>query len=280
MQNTSSYRKPVIYVKLPSEGKWWAPGSLELEGDGTEVGIRPMTVRDEMMLRTPDALMNGEAVINILKSCCPAIKDPWQCPSMDMDTLLLGIRIATYGAEMTITSTVPVANEVYTWTFDCSRGLELINQNSFQSDHQLSDGTVIHIRPLNYKITTNLNIKNYEQAKLADNIQKSTNNESQKLEEIQKAFMNITNLTIKNIADQITKVTHPDYELTSSQDIYNWVLDIPAPVANEIKTKIQSQKSIGTLPPIEIATPDELIKKGAPGTFKQTITLDFSNFFA
>lgn len=279
MQNHTSYRKPAIFIKLPSQGQWWAPGSITFEGDGAEIGVRPMTVRDEMMLRTPDALMNGEAVTSVIKSCCPAISDPWHCPSMDMDTILLGIRLATYGDSMDITTTIPVTNDVYTWKFDCSRGLDLIDKKPFESLHKLSDGTVVEIRPMNYKTITDLNMRNYEQAKLADNIQKSQNSETKKLEEIQKAFKNITNLTIKNLADQIIKVTSADFELTTGTDILNWVSDIPAPIANEIKQKVQSQKSIGTLPTISVDVPQEMVDKGAPKTIKHTLTLDFSNFF-
>ena len=100
------FRKPEIYMKLPSQGRWYPPGVLELNEAG-EVGIMAMTARDEMIVRTPDALLNGQATVDVIKSCVPAISDPWCIPQMDIDTILLGIRIATYGSGMDFTTAPP-----------------------------------------------------------------------------------------------------------------------------------------------------------------------------
>ena len=68
-----------------------------------EIGIFPMTARDELVLKTPDALLNGASTVEVINSCVPAITDAWEIPSVDMDALLIGIRIATYGENMDIT---------------------------------------------------------------------------------------------------------------------------------------------------------------------------------
>lgn len=280
MQNKASYRRSVIYITLPSQGKWWTPGSIEFEGNGTEIGVRPMTVRDEMNLRTPDALMNGEAVVNTIRSCCPAIKDPWSCPNIDLDTILIGIRIATYGNTMDINARIPTTDQDHKMTVDLNQAMDEVDKTPFETTHQLQDGTVIEIKPLNYKTVTDINLKNYEQARLADSISKSQSSEAFKIAEIQKAFMNVTAMTVKTIADQINSVKFDDVELTSSMDIQNWVGDIPAPLANEIRNVLQSQRQKGTLKPLTIQTPQEYVDKGAPATFQQSISMDYSNFFA
>jgi hypothetical protein len=63
-----------------------------------------MTAKDELMLKTPDALMNGQATVEVIKSCVPSIKNPWHMPSIDIDTILIAIRIATYGENMEFSS--------------------------------------------------------------------------------------------------------------------------------------------------------------------------------
>ena len=35
-----------------------------------------MTPKDKMAIRNPDALLNGDAVIRVVKSCIPNIKKP------------------------------------------------------------------------------------------------------------------------------------------------------------------------------------------------------------
>ena len=88
------FRKPEVYVELPSRGNYYKPGILDLPPNG-EVGIFPMTARDELVLKTPDALLNGASTVEVINSCVPAITDAWEIPSVDMDALLIGIRIAT-----------------------------------------------------------------------------------------------------------------------------------------------------------------------------------------
>ena len=90
-QNTSNplqkyFRQPKLHVRLPSGGKYYPPGALDLPESG-EVAIYPLTAKDELLLKTPDSLMNGTATADVIKSCVPAIKNPWYMPSLDVDAL-------------------------------------------------------------------------------------------------------------------------------------------------------------------------------------------------
>ena len=104
------FRQPALYIKLPSEGKYWPQGSLDLPVTG-EIPVYPMTARDEITLRTPDALMNGAGVVEVLQSCCPSITNAWKMPSIDVDTVLIAIRVASYGYEMPIDTKCPHCGE-------------------------------------------------------------------------------------------------------------------------------------------------------------------------
>jgi len=277
MQNNNTFRTPSVYISLPSKGQYWPQGSIDIQSPTGELAVQSMTVRDEMSLKTPDALMNGVAVVNVIQSCCPEIKDAWQVPSMDLDTILVAIRIATYGESLEVRSLVPVVNETHTFAVNLNSVVDSIINRPFVEDHQLSDGTVIKIKPMSYRGVTDANLKNYEQARLADSIQKSNLNESEKLKEIQKAFNNITNMTIDNMVSQIASIQYNNEPIT---DIKGFVSNIPAKTANEIKTVLNSQKDIGTIPHQKVPTPKEFVEKGAPESYDQAITLDYANFFA
>ena len=66
------FRRPAIYVQLPSGGKFNEPGELEIPENG-ESPVYPMTAKDEILMRTPDALMNGATTVEVIQSCCPNI---------------------------------------------------------------------------------------------------------------------------------------------------------------------------------------------------------------
>ena len=89
------FRQAAIHITLPSNGDY-PPHVITPSATG-EFPVMPMTAKDEIKFKTPDALMNGQGVVDVIQSCCPDIKDAWQIRSHDLDTILIAIRIATYG---------------------------------------------------------------------------------------------------------------------------------------------------------------------------------------
>jgi len=100
------FRQPAIHLSLPSKGQYWPQGSLDLNMSG-QLEIYPMTTKDEITIRTPDALLNGSSIVSLFQSCCPQIKDAWKTPNIDVDAILIGIRIATYGQNMDLNTICP-----------------------------------------------------------------------------------------------------------------------------------------------------------------------------
>ena len=100
------YRQPVIYITLPSKGKYYTKEAFEPTTTG-ELPVLPMTAKDEIEIKTPEAKNSGQASVNVVQSCIPNIKDAWELVNYDLDTVLLGIRIATYGETMNVSGTIP-----------------------------------------------------------------------------------------------------------------------------------------------------------------------------
>lgn len=274
------FRQPAIYVKLPSQGRWYPPGCVDLNDQG-EVGIMPMTARDEMTIRTPDALMNGQATVDVFKSCVPAIKDPWHIPSMDTDSLLIGIRIATYGEKMDVTTSVPNTSEINDVQVNLSNLLERINLEPWNDVMQLSNGLVLTLKPMNYRGISQQNIKTYEEQRLIRTVQDSKMTEQQKLEEFNKIFAKIGEISVSSIADMIVSIKLPEHDepVNDKTFIKEWVYNIETKHANEIRGHIDRETNKGTLPLIDIITPSELVEKGAPKKYQTQISMDNSNFF-
>ena len=65
------FRQPKIFISLPSKGLYYGAGSFQ--GDYNSVPIMAMTGMDEILMKTPDALFNGEATFKVIESCCPFI---------------------------------------------------------------------------------------------------------------------------------------------------------------------------------------------------------------
>lgn len=154
------FRQPAIYMTLPSKGNWWAEGSLDMPVN-QELAVYPMTSRDEITLRTPDALINGQGVVDVIHSCVPSIKNAWKMPSVDVDATLISMRIASYGHSMDFDTKCPHCGEENTYGLDLRKLLESIKCPDF--DKILDMGVIaIKFRPQSYLQTTQVNQMNFQ----------------------------------------------------------------------------------------------------------------------
>jgi hypothetical protein len=136
------FRRPEIYLKLPSGGDFYPAGSIDLP-DNHELPVYPMTAIDEITSKTPDALFNGTAVVDIIKSCIPNIKNPWDIPIIDLDPILVAIRAASNGPTLDIESQCPSCNE------EASYGINLIGLLSSLTAGNYNE--VVNVNELTFK---------------------------------------------------------------------------------------------------------------------------------
>ena len=143
------FRQPAIYLRLPTGGKYWPSGSIELTHNG-EFPVYPMTAIDEITYRTPDALFNGQAVITVIQSCIPNVKDAWQAPTTDINSMLVAIRLASYGHELEISSTCPSCETSEDYALDLRNILDQLKSPDFESTLTYGD-LEISFGPISYQ---------------------------------------------------------------------------------------------------------------------------------
>jgi hypothetical protein len=153
------FRRPEIYAQLPCGGAFWPEGTIEIPVSG-ELAVYPMTAADEISLRTPDALMNGHAVVSLLESCIPSIKDAWQTPLCDIDALLIASRIASVGSDLELSTKCPNCDHPNEFIVDLRTRLDLIQPGSWTEPVEIRDLT-FHFRPLTFKQSNDLNNRIY-----------------------------------------------------------------------------------------------------------------------
>lgn len=165
------FRQPAIFLKLPSQGRYWPEGALTLSATG-DIPVYPMTTKDEITLRTPDSLMNGTAVVEVIKSCIPAIADPWSMPSVDVDACLIAIRIASYGNDMNVTSNCPKCNHINDNTVDLAQALEQVTMPDY-STMLVDDNLTIKLKPQNYFAINKSNSITYKEQRIMEVLSKT-----------------------------------------------------------------------------------------------------------
>ena len=272
------FRQPAIYVSLPS-GTDYPPEVVTTPQTG-ELGIMPMTAKDEIRFKTPDALMNGQGVVDVIESCVPDIKDAWQIKSYDLDTILIAIRIATYGETMEINFNVPGANENVSHTINLPSILDQIKNTKVDTEFTLKDGLKIKMRPLTYKDMTSTSLQTFQQQKMYSAVQDSELPDEDKAKRFNDAFKQLTELNASILLKNISAVVMTDgTEITDPAHIKEFVENANAVLVKEIEDKVADLRGQGAVKPLRLKASEEQIKKGAPATYEVPVTFDTANFF-
>ena len=272
------FRQPSIYISLPS-GTNYPPHVVTPSKIG-ELGVMPMTAKDEIRFKTPDALMNGQGVVDVIQSCVPDINDAWQIKSYDLDTILIAIRIATYGETMEISFNVPGVNEQVSHTVNLPAILEQIKSSKVDSEFTLKDGLKITVRPLTYKDMTSTSLQTFQQQKMYTAVQDSQLPDEEKATKFNDAFKQLTELNSSILLKNIDSVTMTEGTvITDPIHIKEFVDNANATLIKEIETNLTNLRSQGAVKPLKLKATEEQIKKGAPASYEVPVTFDTANFF-
>ena len=272
------FRQPSIYVKLPSGTNY--PPHVIMASQTGELGVMPMTAKDEIRFKTPDALMNGQGVVDVIQSCVPDIKDAWNIKSHDLDTILVAIRIATYGETMEIKFNVPGVNESVSHTVNLPAMLEELQKTKIDSQIVLEDGLKITVRPLTYKDMTSTSLQTFQQQKMYSAIQDSKLADEEKAKRFNDAFKTLTDLNASILLKNIEMITMQDgTEISDPAHIKEFVNKANAKLIKEIEDKLMTLRGQGAVKPLKMKATEEQIKKGAPVTYEVPVTFDTANFF-
>ena len=274
----NSLHQPKLHVRLPSGGKYYPPGALDLPESG-EVAIYPLTAKDELLLKTPDSLMNGTATADVIKSCVPQIKQPWYMPSLDVDALIMAIRIATYGENMTITVKVPNAGNEKDFTIDLNSVMAPLMSATYADTIKLNDMTIT-LRPLMYSEFTKDALRSFEEQRVYNLVNDDTVPNEEKMERFREAFNRLTDLTVETVAKSIAKIELMDGQVVNDpKHILEFMQNTSKEFYTTILDHITEQRDKFSVKPFIANTTKEEQEKGAPETFEVPITFDQSNFF-
>lgn len=265
------FRQPAIYIRLPSNGKFWSSDAITIPPN-QEIPVYPMTAVDEITTRTPDALFNGSAMVKIFESCCPNIKDAWQVPSLDVDTLLVAIRIATYGHGMDIGTKCPSCENEDEYQLDLRVVLEKIQSPDYDVPVKVGD-LEVYFKPMTYQeLNSNSQIQ-FEDQKLVAMFQNLEIPEEEKLKQLGEAFLKITSLTIKSIAQSIGTIKTPSAQVNEQEYIVEFLNNCEKSAFGAIRDRAIQLKQEAELKPIKIKCTN------CGHEYDQNFTLDMSNFF-
>lgn len=266
------FRQPALYTKLTSTGKFWAGDALVMPESG-EIPIYPMTAKDEITLRTPDALINGTSVVEVIESCCPNIKNAWEMPSVDVDSTLIAIRIASYGQNMSISSKCPHCGGEHDYDVDLTKilsGIEMPNYSQTIKHGEL----VFRLKPMSYKQISKSGNTAFEEEKLISMLADPNIDEEVRKKEYDQHVKKMINLNIENVSNCTDSILLDDGEVVKDPEfIREYYANAESAVIRKVQDKIKDFAKVVGIKPVDTACTD------CEKNFKLNIEFDYASFF-
>jgi T4 bacteriophage base plate protein len=266
------FRQPAIYLKLPSGGKGYPEGSLDLPLNG-QIPVYPMTARDEITLKTPDALLNGEATTQVIASCVPNIRDPWAMPSMDIDSVLIAIRIASYGTDLELEPTCPHCGHENSFSVNLTNILDSQQHGAMQDHVQLSNGLVALLRPMDYRGVNQMAYKAFEEQRLISQINDAVMSDEDKIKMFTRSLIKMSSINLDMVITCVVAVQTPQGTVSDPEHIGEWLNNITSDDFDTIRNVIESSSRKMKDRPFRATC------VSCSGEWDIPIELDQSNFF-
>lgn len=265
------FRRPSVYLRLPSGGVGYADDAIEMTETG-ELPVYPMTAIDEITTKTPDALFNGTAVVDLIKSCIPNIKDPWQISSVDLDAVLIAIRAASGGNDFEIDSVCPKCSNEGKYGLNLAGVLSTLKSPDYSKELVLGDLS-FKFRPLTYKEVNEAGIAQFEVQRMFEAISNATDDQERaKLGEV--ALKGVTDLTMRLVCKSIEYIKTPNTAVTEKEFILDFLQNCDKNIYIEARDYNGKLRATSELKPLDIKCVE------CSNEYTQPFTLNTSDFFA
>lgn len=232
-------RLPGMSFRLPSLGLFYDKTVLDAENG--EVHVHPLMAIDELIIRNPDKILNGEAVSEICKHCIPEVVNPKRLLSKDVDFLMLALRRVSYGSKMEVKykHTCKEAKD-HEYIFDLEQTISAtksIDPTVVKSMHQLTleNGQIVKITPVRFDY-------NIEIMQIANSM---LDKKGEELDAIQKELFRSTANVIEAVDDT-----------TDQEMIREWLTKISSTMYKDITKTIEKLSQWGALPMIHAPCQD------------------------
>lgn len=274
------FRRPAVSISLPSGGEQYSPEDIVWPDGMKELPVYPMTAIDEITTKTPDALFNGTAMVEIIKSCVPAIKNPWALLSTDLDTVLISIKAAAGQETIDVESKCEKCGEEGTYGINLQLLLRSLQAGDYHLPLKMNE-LEIYLSPINYKMMNEAALEQFEiQAKYKE--LPNITDQQERIAMSQAALVDITVLTMNILSKAITKIVTPEGEVTDTDHIHDFLKNADTKTYEIIRDYNTELREKSTIKPLDItctAGAEDPSKEECGHQYKQPFTLNASDFF-
>lgn len=271
------FRQPALFLKLPTGNRWYQQGDLDLTGD-EEIAVYGLTALDEVLLNTPDAMLNGTALEKVIRNCAPGILNVKKLMLPDLEALFLGIKIATNEGKYDMDRKCPKCEHENTFEVNCQTILDTMTYvEDSDTMINLNDELIIHLRPYTFEMRNLFIQKEFEEERTL----RAIDDQNQAIDDFEKSRLlsesveRIASITFRLVAKSISKIVllRDKVTVTDPDHISEWLVSITKPQADSVIGAVTALNNIGPKKSLPAVCED------CGHSWDEALTFDPINFF-
>lgn len=240
------FRQVKLWMRLPSGTTYYSQGVVNFTDKG-EVGVMPMTAKDELALKNPDGLLNGESLVEVLSSCVPAVKNPRMLLTNDIDALITAIRFATFNDSLETTMLCPACNHENKFKLDLEYALD--NMNYLEPNYviNLDSGISVYVQPYAFPDLLKGLHAQFESTKLQRAVENSTITDEERSALFGKSFKELATITFDLMQNSVVKIVDEsnNVNVTNKAHIREFLFNVEKSSADKISELVKEINLIG-----------------------------------
>jgi hypothetical protein len=200
-------------------------------------------------------------------------------PSIDIDAVLIAIRLATYGEMLDMNVTIPGINETRTFQMDLRIVLDTLLNAAYDPEVRVNPELTAFLRPLTYKEFTTTAIKTLEEQRIFSIVNDTSIDDQKKIQLFNESFKKLTDINVGMVSQSVVKIATPEGDVSDPRFIKEFIDNADKDFYKSIMDHLENQKKKFSIANQQIVTTEEDRAAGAPDVVEIPVSLDVSNFF-
>ena len=195
-------------------------------------------------------------------------------PSVDVDAVLIAVRIASYGPTMEIESTCPHCKHEHNYDVDLSSILDRLQLPNYDQEVRIDQEVTVKLRPLTYLQVSRAGSAAFEEQRYIQSLANSDTSEDEKKQQYTKHLEKLVELNLNNIVYGTEAVILNSVErVTDSNFIKEYYLNAETSVVRKIQDKVKEFADTVAIKPLAVNCTE------CGKDFSLSIAFDYSSFF-
>jgi hypothetical protein len=261
------FRQPKLYVELPSKGLFSPPGTVL----SVKLKVLGMTGMDEIIMKTPDALLSGDSIASVVKSCCPEVIEPYELANSDIDCLLIAIRIATYGNIFSTTHKCNNCDAEHDYDIDLNTFMEHFKNTTYLTDVKFEEFT-IKLRPISFRQANTHGLDTFKIQRQFYQLEQLTDVDQKEIY-VKNLFESLNEIQTKSVLDSAESIELKDQVVTDQEFITEFLKNCDQEVYKKIRDQIMANNEKWRIPKTTI------VCSACNESSEVSVELNQTNFF-